>query len=67
MWHTRWLAGDRTRCMAEPPPKWSHALTVIGGIGVIGLGVVAKAFNSHSTPEEVQQAGLRAAGEIKKS
>ena len=36
--------------------KWTHILTVISGIGIVGLGVVAKAFNVHSTPDEVQAA-----------
>lgn len=37
-------------------PKWNHYLTVAGGIGIIGLGVVSKAFNNHSTAAEVQAA-----------
>ncbi len=41
-------------------PKVAHILMLIGGIGMLGLGVVAKAFNTHSTPEQV------AAAEVKK-
>lgn len=37
-------------------PKWNHYLLVIGGIGTVGLGVVAKAFNTHSTADQVQAA-----------
>lgn len=37
-------------------PKWSHYLMITAGIGAVGLGVVAKAFNSHSTAEQVQTA-----------
>ena len=33
--------------------KYSHYLLVIGGIGTIGLGIVAKAFNVHSTADQV--------------
>jgi len=28
--------------------------TVLGGIGMVGLGLVSKAFNVHSTIEQVQ-------------
>lgn len=35
-------------------PWWTHALMITGGIGLVGLGVVSKAFNVHSTPDEVQ-------------
>ena len=34
----------------------THALMVTGGIGLVGLGVVSKAFNTHSTVAEVQTA-----------
>ena len=37
-------------------PKWTHYLTIVSGIGIIGLGVVAKAFNVHSTQEQVNTA-----------
>jgi hypothetical protein len=42
-------------------PKWSHVLTVVGGIGLVGLGVVAKAFNTHSTTAQVNKATLEQA------
>jgi hypothetical protein len=35
--------------------KWNHILMLIAGVGTIGLGVVAKAYNVHSTPDEVNQ------------
>lgn len=34
-------------------PQWTHYLTIAAGIGVIGLGVVSKAFNVHSTEAQV--------------
>jgi hypothetical protein len=34
-------------------PKWNHYLLIAAGIGTIGLGVVAKAFNVHSTAAQV--------------
>jgi hypothetical protein len=34
-------------------PTWTHILLITGGIGTIGLGVVAKAFNVHSTEAQV--------------
>lgn len=37
-------------------PIWSHRLLLVGGIGVVGLGVVAKAFNTHSTEAQTQAA-----------
>jgi hypothetical protein len=36
--------------------KWSHILVVTAGIGTIGLGLVAKAFNVHATQDEVNKA-----------
>ena len=33
--------------------KWSHYMLVIGGVGMVGLGLVAKAFNVHSTEAQV--------------
>jgi hypothetical protein len=36
-------------------PKWTHILLVTGGIGIVGLGFVAKAFNVHSTVAQVKQ------------
>jgi hypothetical protein len=35
-------------------PKWAHIFSIISGIGIVGLGVVAKSFNVHSTTEQVQ-------------
>lgn len=40
--------------------KWSHYLMITAGIGTVGLGVVAKAFNTHSTTDEVQKASVPA-------
>lgn len=37
-------------------PKWNHYLLITAGIGAVGLGVVSKAFNNHSTADQVQQA-----------
>lgn len=39
---------------------WGHILTVVGGLGMVGLGIVAKAYNSHSTVDQVQQATVKA-------
>jgi hypothetical protein len=36
-------------------PQWTHILAVTGGIGMVGLGVVSKAFNTHSTEAEVEK------------
>lgn len=41
-------------------PGLTHILMVTGGAGLVGLGIVAKAFNTHSTPTEVQAAGAEA-------
>jgi len=35
-------------------PAYTHILMVIGGIGLVGLGVVSKAFNVHSTVAQVE-------------
>jgi len=37
-------------------PQWTHILMVTGGIGMVGLGVVSKAFNVHSTQDQVTTA-----------
>lgn len=37
-------------------PQWTHILMVGGGIGLVGLGLVAKAFNVHSTVDQIEQA-----------
>jgi hypothetical protein len=42
--------------------KWAHTLLVIGGIGTIGLGLVSKAFNVHSTVDQVESATSKANG-----
>ena len=41
---------------------WNHVLIVIGGIGLVGLGVVAKAFNTHSTEAQTEAATAKAVG-----
>lgn len=43
-------------------PAMTHWLLVIGGLGAVGLGVVAKAFNSHSTAEQVEASTKKANG-----
>lgn len=40
----------------EVSAYWGHILTLVGGFGTVGLGIVSKAFNSHSTADEVQKA-----------
>jgi hypothetical protein len=35
-------------------PNWTHGLLIMGAVGLIGLGVVSKAFNVHSTTSQVQ-------------
>jgi hypothetical protein len=35
-------------------PQYTHILLVVGGIGAVGLGLVSKAFNTHSTAAQVQ-------------
>lgn len=35
-------------------PVWTHHLMVTAGLGVVGLGIVSKAFNVHSTVEQVE-------------
>jgi len=37
-------------------PTWTHGLMITGGIGLVGLGIVSKAFNVHSTQDEVTSA-----------
>jgi hypothetical protein len=34
-------------------PVWTRWLMIAGGVGVIGLGIVSKAFNTHSTEAQV--------------
>jgi hypothetical protein len=34
-------------------PAYTHILMIVGGIGLVGLGVVSKAFNVHSTEAQV--------------
>jgi hypothetical protein len=43
-------------------PQWTHILMVAGGIGMVGLGVVAKAFNVHSTAAQVQASTIENPG-----
>ena len=38
------------------PATWTHVLLAIGAIGLIGLGIVSKAFNVASTQSEVNKA-----------
>jgi hypothetical protein len=37
-------------------PSWLHGLAILGAVGLIGLGVVAKAFNVHSTEAQTAAA-----------
>ncbi len=46
--------------------KWAHILVVTAGIGTIGLGVVAKAFNVASTSDQVEAATMKAQLDAKK-
>jgi hypothetical protein len=39
------------------PSAWTHGLLIIGATGLIGLGIVAKAFNTHSSPAQVLAKG----------
>jgi hypothetical protein len=41
-------------------PAWTHIVMVTGGIGLVGLGVVSKAFNTHSTEAQVNAATIAA-------
>jgi hypothetical protein len=53
------LAGLPVLVLASFPhlsDKWKGIIGVLGGIGTIGLGIVAKAFNVSSTQAEVDQA-----------
>jgi len=40
--------------------QWTHILMITGGVGLVGLGVVSKAFNTHSTAAQVQVATIDA-------
>jgi len=42
-------------------PYWTHILGFVGAAGLIGLGVVSKAFNVHSTEAQVQTSTIQAA------
>lgn len=44
-------------------PQWTHILMILGGIGLVGLGVVSKAFNTHSTEAQTQAATAKAVGD----
>jgi len=37
-------------------PTWTHILGIVGAVGLIGLGIVAKAFNTHSTTAQAAAA-----------
>jgi ABC-type phosphate transport system permease subunit len=39
---------------------WTHILAISGGIGMVGLGLVSKAFNVHSTLNQVEGATVAA-------
>ena len=41
-------------------PAWNHGLLIAGALGLIGLGVVSKAFNVSSTQEQVDKATVGA-------
>jgi hypothetical protein len=43
------------------PATWSHILLLVGALGLIGLGVCAKAFNVNSTQAQVDKATTDAA------
>lgn len=47
-------------------PTWSHHLLVASGVGTIGLGVVAKAFNVHSTSDQVENATMNVQADAKR-
>jgi hypothetical protein len=38
------------------PPVWTRIVMETGAVGLLGLGIVAKAFNIHSTIEQAQAA-----------
>lgn len=42
---------------------WTHILMVTGGVGLVGLGVVAKAFNVHSTTGQAAASQAKAASD----
>jgi hypothetical protein len=48
------------------PATWTHILMIVGGVGLVGLGVVSKAFNVHSTQAQVATSTQVAAVEAKK-
>jgi hypothetical protein len=41
----------------------THWMLVLTAIGLIGLGIVSKAFNVHSTPDQVAASGATVAGD----
>jgi hypothetical protein len=43
-------------------PQWTHILLVTGGVGLVGLGVVSKAFNVHSTTAQTAASQAAALG-----
>ncbi len=34
-------------------PKWTHILSIVGGVGVLIIGLAAKDSNTHSTQDQV--------------
>jgi ABC-type phosphate transport system permease subunit len=44
--------------------QYTHILMVSGGIGLVGLGVVSKAFNVHSTSDQIAAADSKKAATI---
>jgi hypothetical protein len=40
-------------------PTWNHYLMIASGIGIVGLGIVAKAINVHSTAAQVTTSTLQ--------
>ena len=46
-------------------PQWTHILMVTGGIGIVGLGIVSKAFNVHSTEAQVEASTATVVGDPK--
>jgi hypothetical protein len=44
---------------------WTRWLMIIGGVGVVGLGVVAKAFNVHSTTAQAAASQAAVTGDPK--
>lgn len=43
--------------------QYTHVLMIAGGVGMVGLGIVAKAFNVHSTEAQVAGASQAVANQ----